>query len=50
MNNKLKNPLSGEAFIAGRSNQKFSSRANQIKFNNEKAKKIRQQKSTSEKA
>jgi len=34
-------PLTGEQFIPRRSNQIFKSRANQVKYNNEKAKKVR---------
>lgn len=35
-------PLTGERFIPTRSNQKFASRANQIKYNNQLAKKRRE--------
>jgi|SRR6185436_15446976 len=41
--NKLKDPQTGEVFVPKRSNQKFATRKNQIKFNNEKQKVIRKE-------
>jgi hypothetical protein len=33
---ELKDPYTGELFVPKRSNQKFASRSNQVKFNNER--------------
>ncbi len=40
---ELKDPLTNELFIPKRFNQRFSCRANQIAFNNNKARNIRKQ-------
>jgi len=40
-----KDPLTGEMFVPKRSNQKFASSENQIKYNNDKAKALREEKS-----
>ncbi|RCT54583.1 hypothetical protein [Winogradskyella sp. KYW1333] len=46
---KAMDPLTGEEFVPKRSNQKFASRENQIRYNNLKAKEIRQAKSKTRK-
>ena len=45
MNNKVKDPLTGEEFFKQRDNQKFATRKNQIRYNNLKARKKRSAKS-----
>lgn len=42
-------PLTGQEFVPKRSNQKFASRENQIRYNNLKAKEIRKAKSKTRK-
>jgi hypothetical protein len=42
-------PLTGQEFVPKRSNQKFASRENQIRYNNLKAKEIRQAKARTRK-
>jgi hypothetical protein len=42
---KFRDPLTGEEFVPLRSNQKYASRATQIKYNNELAKQERKKKS-----
>jgi hypothetical protein len=42
---QMKDPLTGVVFTPARSNQKYLNSVNRIRFNNEKAKKIRQAKS-----
>ncbi|HLG34376.1 MAG TPA: hypothetical protein VI757_05800 [Bacteroidia bacterium] len=42
-NTQAKDPLTGELFIPKRSNQIYSSRATQIRFNNEKQKRSRKE-------
>lgn len=42
-------PLTGEKFMAKRSNQRFATKANQIRFNNQKAREKRKVKGTLDK-